>query len=63
MSICGHCKSRHSWDCDDGDAYPSIGCISFELDWNSLTYKQKQGIMVILQFTENNKEGDDTYVE
>lgn len=63
MSICEHCKSKHSWGCDDGYAYPTNGCSSFELDWNSLTYKQKQGIMIILQFTENDKEGDDTYVE
>lgn len=52
MSICEHCKSRHSWECDDGCAYPKHGCGSFELDWNSLTYKQKKAIIVILEFSE-----------
>lgn len=46
--LCDHCKSRYSWDCDDGLAYPRGGCDSFSLDWNTLSNKQQKAIKRIL---------------
>ena len=46
--LCDHCKSRHTWDCDDGMAYPRGGCCDFSLDWNTLSKKQQKAIMRIL---------------
>ena len=43
--LCEHCKSRYSWDCDDGLAYPKHGCEDFELDWNTLSNKQKKAVI------------------
>lgn len=48
MSVCEHCKSRYSWDCDDGRAYPKGGCDSFSLDFDTLTPKQQKAIKRIL---------------
>lgn len=45
MSVCEHCKSRYSWDCDDGYAYPKHGCSEFVLDWDTLNQKQKKAII------------------
>ena len=41
MSLCEYCKSRYSWDCDDGLAYPDHGCENFTLDYCTLTDEQK----------------------
>ena len=46
--VCDHCKSRYSWDCDDGMAYPRGGCKDFSLDWDTLSNKQKKAIQKIL---------------
>ena len=46
--VCEHCRYRHSWDCDDGLAYPKGGCDNFRLDFDSLTDRQKKAIRRIL---------------
>lgn len=46
--VCDHCKSRFTWDCDDGTAYPMGGCSDFSLDWDTLSKKQKKAIQKIL---------------
>lgn len=40
MAVCEHCKSRHTWDCDDGLPYPKGGCDNFILDVETLTKSQ-----------------------
>lgn len=45
MSVCEHCKSRYSWDCDDGHVYPEHGCSSFILDWDTLDEEQQKAII------------------
>ena len=42
MSLCEYCKSRYSWDCDDGLAYPECGCENFSLDYCTLSKEQKE---------------------
>lgn len=49
MSICEHCNSRYSWDCDDGRAYPEHGCSSFVLDWDTLDEEQQKAIICNLK--------------
>lgn len=56
MQVCEHCKSRYTWDCDDGRPYPKGGCRDFELDWDTLTNKQKKAI---LRFLRNEERDDD----
>ena len=46
--VCDHCKSRYTWDCDDGYAYPRGGCEGFVLDYSTLTRKQQKAIQRIL---------------
>ena len=46
--VCDYCKSRYSWDCDDGRAYPRGGCDSFSLDYDALSRGQKKAIQRIL---------------
>lgn len=46
--VCDHCRFRHSWDCDDGLAYPRNGCDNFELDFSTLKKKQQKAIRRIL---------------
>lgn len=46
--LCDHCKSRFSWECDDGIPYPRGGCGYFSLDWSTLSRKQQKAIMKIL---------------
>lgn len=48
MSLCEYCKSRYSWDCDDGLSYPEHGCENFTLDYLTLTDEQKEKIIDIL---------------
>ncbi len=48
MSLCEYCKSRYSWDCDDGLAYHEHGCENFTLDYCTLTDEQKEKIIDIL---------------
>ena len=48
MSLCEYCKSRYSWDCDDGLAYAEHGCENFTLDYCTLTDEQKEKIIDIL---------------
>lgn len=52
MSVCEHCKSRYTWDCDDGAPYPEHGCNSFELDWDSLSEALKRNMILILELEE-----------
>lgn len=56
--VCDHCKSRFSWDCDDGMAYPRGGCGSFSLDWATLTEKQQEAIRRILSQNEYDRPHD-----
>ena len=60
MQVCEHCKSRHSWDCDDGYAYPKGGCDYFELDYSTLSNNQKKTIRRVLQ-NEEREEDDEWY--
>lgn len=60
MQVCEHCRSRHSWDCDDGYAYPKGGCDNFELDYSTLSNKQKKTIKRVLQ-NEEREEDDEWY--
>lgn len=46
--VCDHCKSRYTWDCDDGRAYPRGGCEDFSLDFATLNRKQQKAIQKIL---------------
>lgn len=46
VSKCNFCKSRYSWDCDDGLPYPENGCEYFSLDSNTLTEEEQR--MVVL---------------
>ena len=59
MQVCDHCRYRHSWDCDDGYTYPKGGCGDFELDYSTLTNKQKKAIRKVLQNEE--RENDDEW--
>ena len=53
MSACDHCRYRHSWDCGDGYNRRK-NCSEFELDFSSLSNKQKKAIQRIL-----NREDED----
>ena len=46
--VCDHCKSRYTWDCNDGRAYPRGGCSDFVLDFYTLSRKQQITIQRIL---------------
>ncbi len=46
MSLCEYCKSRYSWDCDDGLAYPECGCENFSLDYCALSDEQKEKLSI-----------------
>lgn len=59
--LCDHCKSRYSWDCDDGMAYPRGGCESFSLDWDTLSSKQQKAIRKIL--SNNSYDKPDRYYD
>lgn len=48
MSLCDYCKSRYSWDCDDGLPYPEQGCEAFSLDDSTLSDEQRERIINIL---------------
>lgn len=59
-SKCKYCKYRHSWDCDDGWAYPKNGCENFELDKNTLNKNEKKAFEIIelMKTMEAKNEGD-----
>lgn len=57
MSACNHCKYRNSWDCDDG-WNRRRNCSEFELDYSTLSDKQKKTIQKIL---DKEDEHDDYY--
>lgn len=48
MSLCEYCKSRYSWDCDDGLAYTECGCENFSLDYCALSDEQEEKIIDML---------------
>ena len=54
MSACNHCKYRHSWDCDDGWNTPK-SCNEFELDYSTLSNKQKKAIQKFLDREDEEK--------
>ena len=58
MSACDHCRYRHSWECDDG-WNRRRNCSEFELDFSTLTNKQKKAIQRILDREDNDR--DDYY--
>ena len=47
MSICDHCKSRNSWDCED-EWNRRKNCEYFDLDFQTLNKKQQKTIRKIL---------------
>ena len=53
MSACDHCRYRNSWDCEDG-YNRKRDCKEFELDFDTLSNKQKKVIQRIL-----NREDDE----
>lgn len=57
MSACDHCRYRHSWECDDGWNRRK-NCSEFELDYSTLSNKQKKTIQRIL---DREDEHDDYY--
>ena len=52
MSACDYCNYRYSYDCDDGYNRHK-NCENFELDFNTLTNKQKKAIQRILNREED----------
>ena len=58
MSACNHCRYRNSWDCDDG-WNRRRGCSEFELDYSTLSDKQKKTIQKILDREDDSR--DDYY--
>ena len=54
-SKCDFCKSRYSWDCDDGSPYPENGCDHFELDKNTLS-DEEQRVFVLNDILRGEKE-------
>ena len=50
MERCDYCAYRNSWDCGDGwnrtKNYDL--CKYFELDWNTLKWKQQKAIQEVL---------------
>lgn len=51
---CENCKSRYTWDCDDG--YARCLCEFFELDENTLTEEERMLLRVLTQiFRENSR--------
>ena len=61
--VCDYCKSRHSWDCDDGMAYPRGGCESFSLDFDALSRGQKIAIRQILSDNDYDRPYRNSYWE
>lgn len=57
MAVCEHCKSRHTWDCDDGLPYPKGGCDNFILDVETLTKSQQEAIKSVLMYEEKINNG------
>ena len=45
MSLCEYCKSRYSWERDDGRAYPEYGCENYSLDYCTLSDEKKKKII------------------
>lgn len=58
MSACNHCRYRNSWDCDDG-WNRRRSCSEFELDYSTLSDKQKKTIQKILDREDDSR--DDYY--
>ncbi len=58
MSACDHCRYRHSWDCDDVWNRRK-SCSEFELDYSTLSDKQKKTIQKILDREDGSR--DDYY--
>ena len=58
MSTCDHCRYRHSLEYDDG-RNTRMNCSEFELDFSTLTNKQKKAIQRILDREDNDR--DDYY--
>lgn len=44
---CENCKSRYTWDCDDGNA--RWKCEDFELDENTLSKEERMMLRVMRQ--------------
>ena len=60
MSACDHCKSRNSWDCEDGYNRRK-NCENFNLDFATLSRKQRKTIQRILDNEHNNGNGEEEY--
>jgi hypothetical protein len=48
IMVCEYCRYRNSYECDDGWNRRS-NCSEFELDWNTLSNKDKRTIQKILE--------------
>ena len=55
MSACDLCRYRHSWECDDGWNRRK-NCSEFELDFSTLSNKQKKTIQRILDREDDSRE-------
>lgn len=52
---CENCKSRHTWDCDDGtDAPRNYKCGDFELDESTLSEEERKMLRVMRQIMREN---------
>ena len=49
---CENCKSRYTWDCDDG--YYRCKCENFELDENTLGEEERRMLRVMRQVMREN---------
>lgn len=50
---CENCKSRHTWDCDDGSYRRK--CEDFELDETTLSKSEQELLRVMRQIMRENK--------
>lgn len=53
-NICNFCKSKHTWDCEEGYIGP-CNCNSFCLDWETLSNKHKEMFIKIIDMIFNEK--------
>ena len=49
---CENCKSRYTWDCDDG--WVTHKCEDFELDENTLSESERELLRVLRQVMREN---------
>ena len=52
MSRCDYCENRFTWDCEDFRLSNDVICKDFELDFSTLSKKQKKAVQKILMHQE-----------